>query len=316
MGTWTLTGPKAETFAQTRNMPGTEHTFDLVYDVHWTPASAVDPFPADGNDQLFAVSGLPRVRDRVPAAFRNTAKYMKAYVCRSVQATPRAEGMYRWEVRCTFGTLQVTVADEQAEYVAVTRQSGVRQAQAWRLGPYNGPGTNGFPTNGSVTWPTGVSDIGGTKIDLNGNPPTYEVPQMTVTVEVLWDRTKVVSGNPQAEPPTSSWSTYIGKRNNAAFLGCDTGTLVYRGFSVSPAHEWYRIAHTFLWDEWYHLEQVTGPIPTGAPACTSGATIAGLVVLQADKVVWFQKYQSTATFTNIVDSLQLAEITTPKPAAV
>ena len=44
--------------------------------------------------------------------------------------------------------------------------------------------------------------------------------------------------------------------------------------------------------------------------------LIGLVVLQADKVVWCQKYQSTATFTNIVDSLQLAEITTPKPAAV
>lgn len=312
MGTWTLTGPKAETFAQTRNMPGTEHTFDLVYDVHWTPGAAPgDVFPADGNDELFAVSGLPRVRDRVPAAFRSTSKYMKAYVCRSVQATPRAEGMYRWEVRCTFGTLQVSPADEQAEYVAVTRQSGVRQAQAYRLAPT-------FPANGSVTWPTGVVDIAGTKIDLNGNPPTYEVPQMTVTVEVLWDRTKLV-GSPavvQAEPPTSSWSTYIGKRNNAAFLGCDTGTLVYRGFSVSPAHEWYRIAHTFVWDEWYHLEQVPGPIPTGAPACTSGATIAGLVVLQADKVVWFQKYQSTTNFSNIISSLELAELTAPKPAAV
>lgn len=309
MGVWSLTGPRAETFSQTRNMPGIEHVFELVYDVHWTPSGPADPFPADGNDQLFAVAGLPKVRDRVPAAFRNTAKYMKAYVCRSVQATPRAEGMYRWEVRCTFGTLQVTVADEQAEYVAVTRQSGVRQAQTFRLAPT-------FPSNGSVTWPTGVVDIAGTKVDLNGNPPTYEVPQMTITVEVLWDRTKVVSSSPQAEPPTGSWSTYIGKRNSAVFLGCGIGTLLYRGFSVSPAHEWYRIAHTFVWDEWYHLEQVPGPIPTGAPACTSGVTIAGLVVLQADKVVWFQKYQSTADFSNIVDSLQLAELTAPKPAAV
>jgi len=306
---WTLIGPRTETFSQTRVMPGSEHQFDLVYDVQWVPDVSNTTFPADGNDQLFAVSGLPKVRDRLPAAFRNTAKYLRAYVCRQVVAQPRPEGLYHWDVRCTFGTLQVTVADEQAEYVAVTRNSGIRQAQVWRLAPT-------FPANGSVTWPTGVVDIAGTKVDLNGNPPSYEVPQMTITVEVLWDRTLVVSGNPQAEPPTSSWSTYVGKRNDAAFLGCAIGTLVYRGFSVSPHHEWYRISHTFLWDDWYHLEQVPGPIPTGAPACTSGVTVAGLQVLQADKVVWFQKYQSLANFSNIVTALQLAELTVPKPDAV
>jgi hypothetical protein len=304
---WILTGPKAETFSQTRVMPGSEHQFELVYDVQWVPDGTNPTFPADGNDQLFAVSGLPKVRDRVPAAFRSSSLYMRAYVCRQVQAFPRPEGLYQWEVRCTFGTLQVTVADEQAQYVAVTRQSGVRQAQVWRLAPT-------FPTNGSVTWPTGVVDVAGTKVDLNGNPPAYEVPQMTITVEVLWDRT---AGSPvNAEPPTSTWSTYVGKRNDAAFLGCAIGSLVYRGFSVSPHHEWYRIQHTFLWDEWFHLEQVPGPIPTGAPACTTGVTVAGLVVLQADKVVWFQKYQTLANYNNIVSALELAELTAPKPTAV
>jgi hypothetical protein len=157
-------------------------------------------------------------------------------------------------------------------------------------------------------------DIAGTKVDLNGNPPAYEVPQMTITIEVLWDRT---AGSPvNAEPPTSTWSTYVGKRNDAAFLGCAIGSLVYRGFSVSPHHEWYRIQHTFLWDEWFHLEQVPGPIPTGAPACTTGVTVAGLVVLQADKVVWFQKYQTLANYNNIVSALELAELTAPKPTAV
>jgi hypothetical protein len=85
---------------------------------------------------------------------------------------------------------------------------------------------------------------------------------------------------------------------------------------VSPHHEWYRIQHTFLWDEWFHLEQVPGPIPTGAPSCTTSVSIAGLLVLQADKVVWFQKYQSLANFSNVVSALELAELTAPKPTAV
>jgi len=305
MGTWTVI-ERPETRNYALAMPGQEHTLDLQYQVRWEPASAGDAYP--GDQQMYLASGLPRVRQRLPSGIYGSETLLKTFVCRSVEATMQREQAYVWEVTCRFGSFETTSLTD-GKYVQVTRASGVRGAQMYRSGVT-------FPATGNVTWPGSVVDIGGTKVDLNGNPPTYEVPQMTVTVEVLWDRTKLVGGNPQAEPPTASWSTYIGKRNNAAFLGCDTGTLVYRGFSVSPAHEWYRIAHTFLWDEWYHLEQVPGPIPTGAPACTSGVTIAGLVVLQADKVVWFQKYQSTATFTNIVDSLQLAEITTPKPGAV
>jgi hypothetical protein len=44
--------------------------------------------------------------------------------------------------------------------------------------------------------------------------------------------------------------------------------------------------------------------------------VAGLVVLQADKVVWFQKYQTLANYNNIVSALELAELTAPKPTAV
>lgn len=309
MGTYS-----AKEIAESRNhqrvMPGIENTMELTYLVEWTPANSSDTFPNGGDAGIFTASGLPQIRQRLPSAIRGTDPFLKRMVCRTVDASIVREKPYTWLVRCGFGTYFPYQIDND-QWSQITRTSGIRMAPMWRMGAT-------LPSNGDVTWPTGVVDIGGTKVDLNGNPPQYEIPQMQIVFEVFWDRTEL-AGSPaaaQKEPPTATWSTYIGKRNDGVFLGCDIGTLVYRGFSVAPSHEWYRIQHTFLWDAQFHLEQVPIPKPTGAPLCTTGATVAGLVVLQADKIGFFQKYPSKATFNNIVTAAQLAEINTPIPAAV
>jgi len=298
MGTWTVI-ERPETRNYGLAMPGEQHTLDLAYQVRWTPANSSDPYP--GDQQMLGASGLPKIRDRLPSGIYGSDTFLKTFVCRSVEATMQREAAYVWEVICRFGSFDTYTVD-QGKYVQITRSSGVRAAQMWRISPT-------FPANGTVAWPGSVVDIGGTKVDLNGNPPTYEVPQMSMTFELLWDRTREAT----PEPPTSSYSSYIGNRNDAVFLGCDIGTVVYQGFTISPSYEWYRIQHQFLFDAWYHLEQVPIPKPTGQPLCTSGATVAGVVVLQADKIGFFQKYPSTATFATLMGSGNMAEITSPKP---
>lgn len=303
MGTWTVT-ELAESRSYSLSYPGQESFLDLVFLVRWTPASSGDPYP--GDQELYDASGLPMVKKRLPSGVYGTDSLLKSFVCRGVSLEILRDAPYSWRATCRFSTFGY-FGDDQGRYVQVQRQASLRNAQTWRM--------NAAMAYNSVSASTGIgtADIGGDKVDLNGNPQTYDVPQMQISMEYLWDRT-APAGSPAGEPPTSTWATYIGKRNNAAYIGCARGTLVYQGFTVSPSYEWYRIQHQFLWDAHFHLEQFPLPIPTGAPRCLPGATIAGLVVLQCEKVGFFQRYPGEANFDNILpDAASLAELTAPKP---
>ena len=234
MGTWSAIEQAASRRWQTV-YPGQETFLDLEYVVFWTPSGPADPFPGEG--QLVGTASLvPKVRDRLPSSIYGSDSRLKSFVCRTVDFEPIKEATYTWRVVCRFSSFNLFTND-QGRYLQVQRQSGVRQTQVWRLGNYTAP------TNVLI----GSSDIGGDKVDINGNPFTYEVPTMQITTEYLVDRT-LPSGSPSGEPDTTAFSTYIGKRNNATFLGCAVGTLVYQGFTVSPNYEYYRIQHQFLWD--------------------------------------------------------------------
>lgn len=298
MGTWTVI-ETPESRSMTLATPGDEHQFEVVYLVTWVPANDADPFPGEA-----ALRGqLPYTRSRLPSAIYGSSTFLKAFVCRSVEIQPQRERTYSWRAACRYGTYY---NEGDWAWGQCTRSSSVRQVSMYRMNPT-------FPTNGTVTWPTGVVDIGGTKVDLSGNPRPYDVPQQQITIEYLWDRT-FPSGAPKGEPTTTTWASYIGKRNNGALLGCPQGTLLYQGFQVAPQQEWYRIQHNFIYDEWYHLEQVPAPVPTGAPLCTQTvATVMGLDVLQADKVGWFQRYAEASIY-SVLDTQVLAEFTTPVPA--
>jgi len=304
MGTWVAI-ERAESRVWNQVPIGQESTYDLVYLVQWQPASAVDPYI--GESGLFGA--VPGVRQRLPSAIYGSSSLLKTFVCRSVDAQPVREQIYTWVVTCRFGSPQVIVGEETGQHVQVTRQAQTRQANVWRIGPT-------IPSNGDVTWPTGVVDIAGTKVDVAGNPVSYEIPQMQISMEILWDRTGQNGLNAVGEPPTSLYSSYIGTRNSVSFLGCDIGTMVYRGFTVSPQNEYYRIQHQWLWDQMYHLDQIALPMPDGAPVCESIVTIAGLDVLQCTKVGFFQKYPSKTNHTSLFSATALAELTAPKPTAV
>ena len=94
-----------------------------------------------------------------------------------------------------------------------------------------------------------------------------------------------------------------------AFLGWPTGSLLLTGITATLDSELWRISATFLYDEWFHLEQVPISAPNGMPIMMSGATIAGVPQNQCDKVVWFQPFPDKADFLKIYDSAGSA--TTP-----
>jgi hypothetical protein len=171
-----------------------------------------------------------------------------------------------------------------------------------------------FPTNGTVTF-SGAGDIGGTAVDTNGKPKVYDVPQQLVTIETQYDRT-LPQGSPAAEPLWSVYTSYVGNRNSAVFLGFPIGTLLYQGFQTAPEDNYYRMSHTFLYDAWYHLEQIPAPNPTGEPVLVAGVTIGGIPILQVDKVVFLQRYDTLSAFSGILSALDLAALTNPKPLAI
>jgi hypothetical protein len=93
--------------------------------------------------------------------------------------------------------------------------------------------------------------------------------------------------------------------------------MLYQGFQTAPIDSnYYRMSHTFLYDAWYHLEQIPAPNPTGEPILVAGVTIGGFPILQVDKVVYLQKYTDFGGFSSIITAAQLLSLTNPEPLAI
>lgn len=302
MGTWTVE-ERPESRRWMIDSPPGEASVDCVYHANWKPANAGDPYP--GDDSL--LNTIAGVRTRPPSALHDSDPFLKTLVARTVEAVPVRALVHTWLVTVRYST-RGTYRDGAGEFVAVTRSSQVRNADMFRKGA-------SLPADGTVTWGAGSSDIGATKVDLNGNPRQYEVPQQLISLEYYHDRT-LPSGTPNAEPAWSTYSALVGVRNDATFLGCPKGTLLYRGFQSAPVDNYYRLSHTFLYDAWFHLQQVPAPNPTGVPILTPGTSMAGQTILQVDKVLWYQRYDSFGNFSSFATAQQLQELTSPVPVAI
>lgn len=284
------------------SIPG-ESGLNIVYLVRWIPASVGDPYP--GEAALLAA--CPGPNTRIDAGIYGSSAYLKSMVIRSVDIQPVREQAYVWRVSAQASTRQWGFSN-QNDFCQCTRASVVRSTSLYRKGA-------ALPTDGTVAFASGA-DIGGTKVDTNGKAKAYEVPQQLVTIEVQYDRT-LPSGSPAAEPPWATYTSYVGTRNSTTFLGAPKGTLLYQGFQTAPIDSnYYRLSHTFLYDAWYHLEQIPAPNPTGEPILTAGVTVGGYAILQVAAVVWLQKYDNFTAFTSIVTAAQLAALTAPEPVAI
>lgn len=300
MGSFTtveLAGSRSYELGQ---IPG-ESSMQIVYLIKWTPATTEAPTEAE------VLAACPAPNTRIPSGIYSGNVYLKTMVIRSVNIEPVREQAYTFRVTVRASTRQFGFSG-QNDFCTCTRATVVRSTSLYRKGA-------ALPTDGTVVF-SGASDIGGDKVDTNGKAKAYEVPQQLVTLEVQYDRT-LPSGSPLAEPPWATYTSYVGTRNNATFLGAPKGTMLYQGFQTAPIDSnYYRLSHTFLYDAWYHLEQIPAPNPSGEPFLTAGVSLNGVPILQVAHVVYLQKYDSFTNFSAIVTAAQLLALTAPEPVAI
>lgn len=275
-----------------------EHELRQEFVVTWTSSGPSDNYPGEGE----LLDNIPHPTTRLaPATYAPTATYsnwMKEFVCRSVEIEPIRERTYAWRVRATYRTAQWIYPNTGTQngfgtvYVKQTRISSSRQVQLFRLGVTP-------PTGGTAAYPP-TTDIGGTKVDVQGKPMAGHVTQQQISVEFLQDRVPVGSGTTAVDPNWATLlSTYINKRNSAVFLGWPIGSVLCTGATATLDSEVWRVQMQFLFDEWYHLIQVPVSYPTGEPILNTGPTLIGVPQLSSDKVYWFQQFTATANFDNI-----------------
>lgn len=165
------------------------------------------------------------------------------------------------------------VLPSQTSYVARVRSTNIYRT-GWTTAPSN--------TNASA-------DIGGTAVSNGTAAKAEQVPQLQIRVSLTADATlddmsKVATLN----------SNYLDYMNSASFAGFAAGTLVCEGFTVQKngnGFELYDVIFEFLYDKWFHLEQVCDTDEKGYPLLNNS---------KAPSVVkWKRVARSTVDFNNI-----------------
>lgn len=283
-----------------------EQVLERSWLLGWEPTAGTqpDPYPGDGAIQ----ANLPvRPQQRLEqAVYHPTGQtpdpFLKRFICRSVTLESLRERPYTWLVRARYTTEIFPWASTDtwgAEHVKQTRVTGSRTVSMYR----QRNGTGFLPADGAVSWPPST-DMGHARVDINGNPRRYQVVQQQITIETEVDRT---SSNSQTTNSVNDpdWAgtvtTFVNKRNDSTFLGWAKGSLLMTGVTATLDSEMWRVSATFLFDDWYHLEQVPISAPNGMPIMMNGATIAGVPQNQCDKVVWFQPFPDLADFKKLYD---------------
>lgn len=303
MGTWTvIERPDSRRFKLEDRWQ--DQSLERIWILRWTPADASDPYAGDAA-MIAQLPNEAKPQARLDTTYIGTSTpyngWLKYFICRSCHIEPMTERPYTWLIRSTYTTHSYpfpSTATYGYEYLKQSRTVQTRRAAMYRQSPT-------FPTNGSVTWPGGVVDIGGTKVDTNGNPRTAQVPQQAIQIELLRDRTPLsTAGGFAADDP--NWGTilsdFISKRNSVAFMGWDVGSVLCTGITATLDSEIWRIQASFLFDKWYHLEQVPIPNLTGQPLLLPGVSIAGQQINQTTKVAWYQQFTSTADLNGLFDT--------------
>lgn len=285
--------------------PGQEMTCRDVYVVTYSgaPSSA----PSDGQIIRDAIAaGLPAIQSRYPSCDGN----LNFLVCQSHDWQKLPGASHAWNVTVTYGTyvnFLNSIGGEGSDtepFTRVTRIGSMRVANMYR---------NGIspPSPGAYVWPP-VTDIGGTKIDVNGQPVPFPIPQMQITIEWLYDRTNTDS--PDGAEPSNGLAGWLGVRNSASFLGFSPGYVVCTGVNASPLNDqWYMMQFTYLFDYWAHHEQRTAPNVGGLSFLAATGNFIGVPMKQATKVAWWQPYTDTYDLNDMFPSDVQSAITTYDP---
>jgi len=170
------------------------------------------------------------------------------------------------------------------EYVARTRMSKL------------------YRTGWSVTPPPASdasADIGGTAIAGGFQGTDQPVGQVAIRMRFMQDASAV-----PMDTAAQNLTDYMGTINSVAFAGCAAGSLICEGVSVAKTGtmEYYEVTFEFLFDRWYHHEQVPTFAEDGNPKLNAS--------LGPAEVKWKRLPRTSVNFNDIyATNVQLQTIT-------
>ncbi len=162
------------------------------------------------------------------------------------------------------------------------------------LGVVGGAPPGSFPPNGASVWPPQNLITNGTVTNGMGNPIQVYVNQIVVRLEFLVMEPNVIGyTNFPADP-----QSYINRRNSDNFLGVGPGRILFQSYEERYVADQVKMdTFTFVYDDWYHLEQMPIRNPGDGSVWNDGTySLGGSSVKGSSKAVWFQPYELTAAF--------------------
>jgi hypothetical protein len=228
---------------------------------------------------------IPKVQARYTGCDAN-ASFL---VCESVDWRVMPGALKTWMVTANWSSLMefqynATVPEP---WTRVTRTSSMRQMPIWRVDA-------AIPAE-PYTFPPAAAggDIGGTKVDIGGQPANRFVQQMQIICEFHYDRTFTLGPDEEIAPePGPYFSGWLGTRNSETFLGYEPGQILCNGISISPVNDQiYIMQFKFLFDWMSFFEQRPAPNAGGASFLAAAATaFLGVPYRQSSLVSWYQPY--------------------------
>lgn len=275
--------------------PGEDFTLTEIFHVTWIPADGTDAYPGDGSilasASNTAITGtrVPKVQERYAGCDAN----LSFLVCESVDWRVNPEARHSWTVTANWASrMEFAYQSLPEPWTRITRVGGLRQMQRWRKGVT-------IPSIAGYVWPP-TTDIGGTRVDIHGQPGIGQIPQMAITVEFRYDRTWTLGPDDEIAPePSPLFAAWMGTRNSEPFLGYDPGFILCTGISASPINDQgYLMQYRFLFDWLGHYEQRSAPSTNGANFLAAAASnFIGVPYLQASKIGWYQPFPETEDLT-------------------
>jgi hypothetical protein len=265
-----------------------------IFLVSWIPTNAEDVQSCPEDIAIIVAASetgaggltIPKVQQRYIGCDAN-ASFL---VCESVDWRVMPGALKTWMVTANWSSLMEFQYNSEAipePWTRITRTSSMRQMPIWRVDAAIPAEPYTFPPTASG------GDIGGTKVDIQGQPANRFVQQMQIICEFHYDRTFTLGPDDEIAPePGPYFSGWLGTRNSEEFLGYEAGQILCNGISVSPVNDQiYIMQFKFLFDWMSFFEQRPAPNTGGASFLAAAAsTFLGVPYNQASKIAWYQPY--------------------------
>lgn len=151
----------------------------------------------------------------------------------------------------------VVAGQELAMPASTDYQSMIRTTKIFRTG---------YTTNPPPTLDSTTADIGGANVQGTRGGRDIQVPQMRI-------RLRLVQNADLAGISTTAGvvALYVNRISNAVFLGFPAYSVICEGASLSTLEgEFYEVVFDFLYDTFYHHEQVVQMAADGRPDMSAG----------------------------------------------